>query len=118
MPVGPSSAGVVRLRLIIPAITDAALSPAMPGLKNISTLQRRASAPLLQPLNGASARLEKTDQRQQLLDRAEGLHQQASHHAEQGDFESSARLILQALDCERRSGGLGPQVLQLIKPRD
>jgi hypothetical protein len=26
-------------------------------------------------------------------------------------------LILQALDCERRAGGLGPQVLQLIKPR-
>jgi hypothetical protein len=26
-------------------------------------------------------------------------------------------LILQSLDCERRAGGLGPQVLQLIKPR-
>jgi hypothetical protein len=26
-------------------------------------------------------------------------------------------LILEALDCERRAGGLGPQVLQLIKPR-
>jgi hypothetical protein len=26
-------------------------------------------------------------------------------------------LILRALDCERRAGSLGPQVLQLIKPR-
>jgi hypothetical protein len=26
-------------------------------------------------------------------------------------------LILETLDCERRAGGLGPQVLQLIKPR-
>jgi len=34
-----------------------------------------------------------------------------------GDVETSARLILQALDCERRAGGVGPQVLQLIKPR-
>ncbi len=30
---------------------------------------------------------------------------------------AAGRLILQALDCERRAGGLGPQVLQLIKPR-
>ena len=31
--------------------------------------------------------------------------------------EGSARAILGALDCERRAGGLGLQVLQLIKPR-
>jgi hypothetical protein len=30
---------------------------------------------------------------------------------------TAARSILEALDCERRAGGLGPQVLQLIKPR-
>jgi hypothetical protein len=29
----------------------------------------------------------------------------------------SARDILRALDCERRAGSVGPQVLQLIKPR-
>jgi hypothetical protein len=35
----------------------------------------------------------------------------------QGDVEAAARLILRALDCERHAGSLGPQVLQLIKPR-
>jgi hypothetical protein len=29
----------------------------------------------------------------------------------------AARNILLALDCERRAGAVGPQVLQLIKPR-
>lgn len=57
------------------------------------------------------------DQRQRLLARADELHGQARLRAEEGEIEASARLILQALDCERRAGGLGPQVLQLIKPR-
>jgi hypothetical protein len=57
------------------------------------------------------------DVRQQLGDRASSLNLQARLAAERGDFEESARLILAALDCERRAGGLGPQVLQLIKPR-
>ena len=57
------------------------------------------------------------EQRQRLLARAEDLHGQARQQAEDGAIEASARLILQALDCERRAGGLGPQVLQLIKPR-
>ena len=55
--------------------------------------------------------------RQQLLDQAGSLFEQASRQAEQGDVAASARLILEALDCERRAGGVGPQVLQLIKPR-
>jgi hypothetical protein len=37
--------------------------------------------------------------------------------AQAGDLAGSARLILQALDQERRLAGRGPQVLQLIKPR-
>ena len=57
------------------------------------------------------------EQRQRLLARADELHGQARLRAEEGAIETSARLILQALDCERRAGGLGPQVLQLIKPR-
>ncbi|MFM7266799.1 MAG: hypothetical protein ACKOZW_14655 [Cyanobium sp.] len=57
------------------------------------------------------------EQRQRFLSRAEDLHGKARLRAEEGDIEASARLILQALDCERRAGGLGPQVLQLIKPR-
>jgi hypothetical protein len=59
-----------------------------------------------------------------LGDRRQDLQQQAAAHeaaakaaAAGGDIEASARLILQALDCERRAGSVGPQVLQLIKPR-
>ena len=89
----------------------------MAGLKNTATLSPRTSVPELQPLGSLAGRPEKTDQRQQLLNQADRFHQQAMNTAEQGDFEASARLILQALDCERRAGSLGPQVLQLIKPR-
>lgn len=55
--------------------------------------------------------------RQELLDRAAALFSQARQAAGAGDLAESARLILEGLDCERRVGGLGPQVLQLIKPR-
>ncbi len=41
----------------------------------------------------------------------------ASAHAEAGDLNSAAVFILKALDQERRASGVGPQVLQLIKPR-
>ncbi len=36
-------------------------------------------------------------------------------YAEEGDLQSCAGLILKALDKERRAGGLGLQVLHLIK---
>ena len=39
----------------------------------------------------------------------------ASIYAEKGDLQSSADLILKALDKERRARGVGPQVLHLIK---
>lgn len=89
----------------------------MNGLKPIATLPHRANPHppgFVSPVsngNGAS------DQRQQLLAHAEQLNLQARLTAERGDMEASARLILESLDCERRAGGLGPQVLQLIKPR-
>ena len=52
------------------------------------------------------------------LQRQAAAHEAAAEAAALvGDVETSARLILQALDCERRAGGVGPQVLQLIKPR-
>ena len=49
--------------------------------------------------------------------RASELDQQAREAAERGDLLQAGRLILETLDCERRAGGLGLQVLQLIKPR-
>jgi hypothetical protein len=55
--------------------------------------------------------------RETLLAQASGLQERARLSAEAGDISSAAQLILQALDRERRAGGLGPQVLQLIKPR-
>ena len=57
--------------------------------------------------------------------RREDLLKEAVSHAESaelaaasGEIETAARLILQSLDCERRAGSVGPQVLQLIKPRN
>ncbi len=41
----------------------------------------------------------------------------ASELAEAGDLQAAGTLILKALDQERRAGGVGPQVLKLIKPR-
>ena len=41
----------------------------------------------------------------------------ASVHADEGDLQSCAGLILKALDQERRARGVGPQVLHLIKTR-
>ncbi len=58
-----------------------------------------------------------SDQRRRLLEKAAELDHAARRSAEEGDLTSSARSILEALDCERRAGSLGPQVLQLIKPR-
>ncbi|QNJ18391.1 hypothetical protein SynA1825c_00046 [Synechococcus sp. A18-25c] len=37
--------------------------------------------------------------------------------AEEGNIAGSAQTILKALDQERRAGSVGPQVMQLIKPR-
>ena len=41
----------------------------------------------------------------------------ASVQAGEGDLQTCAGLILKALDQERRAGGVGPQVLHLIKTR-
>jgi hypothetical protein len=42
----------------------------------------------------------------------------AEQAASSGEIEQSARDILRSLDCERRAGSVGPQVMQLIKPRN
>ena len=41
----------------------------------------------------------------------------ACAQAESGDLDRAGSFILKALDQERRAGVVGPQVLQLIKPR-
>jgi hypothetical protein len=58
------------------------------------------------------------DQRNHLLAQVKTLERQAEEAAQAGELADSARAILAALDCERRAGSLGPQVLQLIKPRN
>jgi hypothetical protein len=55
--------------------------------------------------------------RQDLLDEASRHAASAEGAAAMGEVESAAQLILRSLDCERRAGSVGPQVLQLIKPR-
>jgi hypothetical protein len=57
------------------------------------------------------------DQRQLHLDQAKAFFVEARVHADAGRIEASAACILKALDQERRAGSVGPQVLQLIKPR-
>lgn len=57
-------------------------------------------------------------QRDSLRLTAQRFEAQAQLAAEQGDIAESAKAILSALDCERRMAASGPQVLQLIKPRN
>lgn len=70
----------------------------------------------VRPRSGVSP-LSDPSARQRLMLQAASLNEQARMAASDGDLETSARAILEALDCERRAGGLGLQVLQLIKPR-
>ncbi len=56
-------------------------------------------------------------QKKEHLENADNLFQQARSAAEAGDISSSGSLILKGLEQERRAGTVGPQVLQLIKPR-
>ena len=53
--------------------------------------------------------------KQAFLKEAGYFFKNASVHAHEGDLQSSAGLILKALDKERRARGVGPQVLHLIK---
>ncbi|QNI56969.1 hypothetical protein SynBIOSU31_00045 [Synechococcus sp. BIOS-U3-1] len=55
--------------------------------------------------------------REQLLIRAREWFNQARAQASEGNTAESAQLILKALNQERRAGSVGPQVVQLIKPR-
>ncbi|PZV01905.1 MAG: hypothetical protein DCF24_02965 [Cyanobium sp.] len=57
------------------------------------------------------------DQRAVLLTELRVHEAEAAAAAALGDLPRAARGILKALDCERRANTLGPQVLQLIKPR-
>ncbi|WP_255141016.1 hypothetical protein [Synechococcus sp. Lug-A] len=57
------------------------------------------------------------EQRSALLQEISRHESAAKAAAQEGDLAESARCILLLLECERRVGGLGPQVLQLIKPR-
>ena len=55
--------------------------------------------------------------RDQLLIRARQWFDQARVQADEGNTAGSAQLILKGLNQERRAGSVGPQVMQLIKPR-
>ena len=57
------------------------------------------------------------NQKQEHLAKAGVFFQQAQSAAESGDVSSLGSLILKALEQERRAGTVGPQVMQLIKPR-
>ena len=55
--------------------------------------------------------------KQAFLKEAGYLFKNASDHADVGDLQTCAGLILKALDKERRASTVGPQVLHLIKTR-
>ena len=48
---------------------------------------------------------------------AEQHYEEAKSNAEAGQISQSAQMILKALEQERRAGNVGPQVMQLFKPR-
>jgi hypothetical protein len=75
----------------------------------------RSEAMRLRPPHADAAGPE--PQRSELQRQAEGHARAAEAAALTGDIETAAREILRGLDCERRAGSVGPQVLQLIKPR-
>ena len=56
-------------------------------------------------------------EKESFLKEAGYFFKNASFHADEGDLQSCAGLILKALDKERRANGVGPQVLHLIKTR-
>ena len=55
--------------------------------------------------------------RELCLKHAQQHYEEAKSSAEAGLISQSAQMILKALDQERRAGSVGPQVVQLIKPR-
>ncbi|MBM5810155.1 MAG: hypothetical protein FJ050_02805 [Cyanobacteria bacterium M_surface_7_m2_040] len=55
-----------------------------------------------------------SDQLERQIAHCHGLAKDA---AERGEISAAAKLILTALDHERRLAARSPQVLQLIKPR-
>ena len=55
--------------------------------------------------------------KQAFLKEAGYFFKNASDHANEGNLQSCAGLILKALDQERMASGVGPQVLHLIKTK-
>jgi hypothetical protein len=74
---------------------------------------RPAAAPQV-----VSAKAAAGEQRLRLQRERDSQERRAREAAEAGDVETCARAILAALDCERRLQGSGPQVMQVIKPRN
>ena len=62
----------------------------------------------------ANAEVEK---RNQHFAAAQKFFSEARDAAERGDASASGQLILRGLEQERKAGAVGPQVMQLIKPR-
>jgi hypothetical protein len=69
------------------------------------------------PASKAAISADADDRRERLRQAIRSHEAQAQQAAEQGDLAQAARLILAALDGERRMAATGPQVLQVIKPR-
>ena len=88
---------------------------ALSGVKLVKIVFKSVTSILGKSTNGSVSAV--VDQRQSYLDAARRFYGEAKEAAEQGKVAESGALILQALDQERRAGAVGPQVMQLIKPR-
>jgi hypothetical protein len=88
------------------------MKPLAPTPYKVHRPEKPATSPLQLAGHGVDPVARRT-----FLSRAAELDQLARQAAEKGDLLEAGRLILETLDCERRAGSLGPQVLQLIKPR-
>jgi hypothetical protein len=77
-----------------------------------ATLSAKTPLPLSRASGGSDG-----DLKTRLRDRITVLERQARLAAEAGEIAVAARTILETLDCERRLAAIGPQVLQVIKPR-
>lgn len=97
----PSPKATPRPSVLKPSV----LKPSVVTAAGLTSLRSKATAAL------------SPEARETLLQQSSRLDDQARGAAERGDTAAAAQLILEALDCERRAGSLGPQVLQLIKPR-
>ncbi|MFQ6539471.1 MULTISPECIES: hypothetical protein [Aphanothece] len=95
-------------------LSPRSLFPSMAGSKAVASRAVTSPRTLSRSKPGTANAMPRMSLQDQI-----GVHESAARRAaEQGAIAECAQQILAALDCERRLANTGPQVLQLIKPRN